>query len=108
MAHSEYGRIVWCGAFHVQLNETKLLHILFFSQRLTAYVAKVFTIANNLIQVRSEPICKAIKYLILNGQQTDGSFKEVQVVSHGEMTVCVLISSTSVLILNENHYISLS
>uniref|UniRef100_A0A3Q4GC77 Anaphylatoxin-like domain-containing protein n=1 Tax=Neolamprologus brichardi TaxID=32507 RepID=A0A3Q4GC77_NEOBR len=44
---------------------------------LTAYVAKVFAMANYLIGVNKNVICDAIKFLILNTQQPDGMFKEV-------------------------------
>ncbi|XP_050959799.1 complement C3-like isoform X4 [Labeo rohita] len=43
---------------------------------LTAYVAKVFSIANNLIVIEANVICSALKWLVLNRQQPDGSFKE--------------------------------
>ncbi|KAF1375364.1 hypothetical protein PFLUV_G00219060 [Perca fluviatilis] len=52
---------------------------------LTAYVAKVFAMANNLVAVQSQHICEAIKFLILSGQQPDGLFREVGKVFHGEM-----------------------
>ncbi|KAJ4928458.1 hypothetical protein JOQ06_016250 [Pogonophryne albipinna] len=52
---------------------------------LTAYVAKVFTMANNLVAVHSPHICEAIKFLIINAQQPDGLFREVGTVIHGEM-----------------------
>ncbi|XP_030590143.1 complement C3-like [Archocentrus centrarchus] len=52
---------------------------------LTAYVAKVFAMANNLIAIQSNVICDAVKYLILKGQQPDGVFKEFTAVIHGEM-----------------------
>ncbi|XP_041640226.1 complement C3-like [Cheilinus undulatus] len=52
---------------------------------LTAYVAKVLGMANNLVAVESYVICDAIKFLILNAQQPDGVFREVGRVSHGEM-----------------------
>ncbi|XP_035993186.1 complement C3 [Fundulus heteroclitus] len=57
---------------------------------LTAYVAKVFALANNLIAVKSDHICGAVKYLILNAQQPDGMFKEVGKVHHREMQGDVL------------------
>ncbi|KAM6938801.1 complement C3-like isoform 2-T2 [Lycodopsis pacificus] len=44
---------------------------------LTAYVAKVFAMANSLVAVPSKDICDAIKYLIVNTQQPDGFFREV-------------------------------
>uniref|UniRef100_A0A7N8XVI9 Complement C3 n=1 Tax=Mastacembelus armatus TaxID=205130 RepID=A0A7N8XVI9_9TELE len=52
---------------------------------LTAYVAKVFAMANTLVAIEAEHICGAVKFLILNAQQPDGMFKEVGTVSHGEM-----------------------
>uniref|UniRef100_UPI0037E81A37 complement C3-like n=1 Tax=Semicossyphus pulcher TaxID=241346 RepID=UPI0037E81A37 len=52
---------------------------------LTAYVAKVFAMANNLVAVQSSVICDAVKFLILNAQQPDGMFREVGKVIHGEM-----------------------
>ncbi|KAF1394912.1 hypothetical protein PFLUV_G00006050 [Perca fluviatilis] len=52
---------------------------------LTAYVAKVFAMANHLMAVQSQHICDAIKSLILKAQQPDGSFKEVGLIIHGEM-----------------------
>uniref|UniRef100_A0A8C9X2S2 Anaphylatoxin-like domain-containing protein n=1 Tax=Sander lucioperca TaxID=283035 RepID=A0A8C9X2S2_SANLU len=44
---------------------------------LTAYVAKVFAMANNLVAVQTQHICEAIKFLILNAQQPDGMFREI-------------------------------
>ncbi|KAJ4921748.1 hypothetical protein JOQ06_016458 [Pogonophryne albipinna] len=55
------------------------------SSWLTAYVAKVFAMANNLVAVQSPHVCEAIKFLILNAQQPDGLFREVGRVIHGEM-----------------------
>ncbi|KAM4584160.1 complement C3-like [Odontesthes bonariensis] len=55
------------------------------SSWLTAYVIKVFSMAYNLVGVKTEHICDAVKYLILNAQQPDGLFKEVGKVYHGEM-----------------------
>ncbi|KAM9856754.1 complement C3-like [Aulostomus maculatus] len=52
---------------------------------LTAYVAKVFAIANNLVAVEKEKICEAIKFLVLQAQQPDGMFKELGRMIHGEM-----------------------
>ncbi|XP_029942166.1 complement C3-like [Salarias fasciatus] len=56
------------------------------SSWLTAYVAKVFTMAHSLVVVQEEVICDTIKYLILNTQQPDGMFREVGTVLHAEMT----------------------
>ncbi|XP_033961667.1 complement C3-like [Pseudochaenichthys georgianus] len=55
------------------------------SSWLTAYVAKVFAMANSLVAVQSPHICEAIKFLILKAQQPDGLFREVGRVIHGEM-----------------------
>lgn len=73
----------------MQTKETKRL---LSSLRLTAYVAKVFSMAYSLVSVQKNHICDAIKYLILNTQQTDGVFVERGRVIHGEMIVCELIS----------------
>uniref|UniRef100_A0A8C1WW69 Complement C3-like n=1 Tax=Cyprinus carpio TaxID=7962 RepID=A0A8C1WW69_CYPCA len=43
---------------------------------LTAYVAKVFAIANNLVTIEENVICSALKWLVLHKQLPDGSFKE--------------------------------
>ncbi|KAF0023436.1 hypothetical protein F2P81_024066 [Scophthalmus maximus] len=45
--------------------------------QLTAYVAKVFTMANNLETLQKDVICGAVKFLILNAQHPDGVFREV-------------------------------
>ncbi|XP_030635548.1 complement C3 [Chanos chanos] len=52
---------------------------------LTAYVAKVFAMASDLISVEDNVICSALKWLILNKQLPDGMFKEDAPVIHGEM-----------------------
>uniref|UniRef100_A0A672LWR8 Complement C3-like n=1 Tax=Sinocyclocheilus grahami TaxID=75366 RepID=A0A672LWR8_SINGR len=52
---------------------------------LTAYVAKVFSMANNLVSIEENVICSALKWLILHKQIQDGSFKEGSAVIHGEM-----------------------
>uniref|UniRef100_A0A671YJ49 Complement C3-like n=1 Tax=Sparus aurata TaxID=8175 RepID=A0A671YJ49_SPAAU len=52
---------------------------------LTAYVAKVFAMANNLVAVQRHVICDAVKFLIIRAQQPDGMFREVGKVYHGEM-----------------------
>ncbi|XP_055014431.1 LOW QUALITY PROTEIN: complement C3-like [Boleophthalmus pectinirostris] len=57
---------------------------------LTAYVVKVFSMANNLIAIENDAICKAVKWLILQTQQPDGMFKELKVVYHREYTGDVL------------------
>ncbi|XP_016107635.1 complement C3-like, partial [Sinocyclocheilus grahami] len=43
---------------------------------LTAYVAKVFAMANNLVSIEENVICSALKWLVLHKQLPDGSFKE--------------------------------
>uniref|UniRef100_A0A3Q2EAS2 Complement C3-like n=1 Tax=Cyprinodon variegatus TaxID=28743 RepID=A0A3Q2EAS2_CYPVA len=60
------------------------------SSWLTAYVAKVFAFAYNLIAVQNSDICGAVKFLILNAQQPDGMFKEIGKVHHREMQGDVL------------------
>ncbi|XP_052459483.1 complement C3 [Carassius gibelio] len=52
---------------------------------LTAYVAKVFAMASNLVNIEGNVICSALKWLILHKQTQDGSFKEDSAVIHGEM-----------------------
>ncbi|KFV63074.1 Complement C3, partial [Dryobates pubescens] len=52
---------------------------------LTAYVAKVFSMASKLIDIEAEVVCGAIKWLILEKQQPDGVFKEDAPVIHSEM-----------------------
>ncbi|KAL7845316.1 hypothetical protein AOLI_G00235080 [Acnodon oligacanthus] len=52
---------------------------------LTAYVAKVFAMANGLIAIQENVLCSALKWLVLNGQMPDGMFKESAPVVHGEM-----------------------
>ncbi|XP_070776593.1 complement C3-like [Enoplosus armatus] len=57
---------------------------------LTAYVAKVFAMANDLVAVESNIICDAVKFLTLSTQQPNGMFREVGRVSHGAMIGDVL------------------
>ncbi|XP_056621736.1 complement C3-like [Triplophysa dalaica] len=52
---------------------------------LTAYVAKIFTMASNLITVEENVLCSALKWLILNKQLPDGSFKEEAPVFSAQM-----------------------
>ncbi|XP_067258557.1 complement C3-like [Chanodichthys erythropterus] len=52
---------------------------------LTAYVAKVFAMASNLITIQDNVLCSALKWLVLHKQLPDGSFKEDKIVIHGEM-----------------------
>ncbi|XP_024115560.1 complement C3 [Oryzias melastigma] len=53
---------------------------------LTAYVVKVFSMANNLVAIKKEHICDAVKFLILKAQQPDGLFTEVGEVYAVSMT----------------------
>ncbi|KAL1281259.1 hypothetical protein QQF64_000062 [Cirrhinus molitorella] len=53
---------------------------------LTAYVAKVFAMASNIINIDQNVVCSALKWLILNKQLPDGVFREDAPVIHGEMT----------------------
>ncbi|XP_050960509.1 complement C3-like [Labeo rohita] len=52
---------------------------------LTAYVAKVFAMASNLISIDEDVICSALKWLVLHKQLPDGSFKEDHPVYDSEM-----------------------
>ncbi|OXB53027.1 hypothetical protein ASZ78_002666 [Callipepla squamata] len=52
---------------------------------LTAYVAKVFAMAINMVDIKPEVICGAIKWLILEKQKPDGIFQEDAPVIHKEM-----------------------
>ncbi|XP_078541458.1 complement C3 [Lissotriton helveticus] len=52
---------------------------------LTAYVVKIFAMADKLISIQKDVICGSVKWLVLNKQKPDGVFKEDQAVIHGEM-----------------------
>ncbi|XP_028257240.1 complement C3-like [Parambassis ranga] len=52
---------------------------------LTAYVVKVFSMARNLVAMRTDVICNAVKFLIFNTQRPDGAFSEIGRVAHNEM-----------------------
>ncbi|KAK6468708.1 complement C3-like isoform X1 [Huso huso] len=52
---------------------------------LTAYVVKVFSMAYSLTSVDENVLCEAVRWLILNKQQPDGTFREDAPVIHGEM-----------------------
>ncbi|XP_056311798.1 complement C3-like isoform X2 [Danio aesculapii] len=52
---------------------------------LTAYVAKIFTMANELTSVNENVICSALKWLVYNKQLADGSFKEDTAVIRNEI-----------------------
>ncbi|KAG7486477.1 complement C3-like [Solea senegalensis] len=53
---------------------------------LTAYVVKVFAMSYNLVEMKKNVICDAVKFLISNAQQPDGMFREVGRVIHREMS----------------------
>uniref|UniRef100_A0A8C7XSP7 Anaphylatoxin-like domain-containing protein n=1 Tax=Oryzias sinensis TaxID=183150 RepID=A0A8C7XSP7_9TELE len=57
------------------------------SSWLTAYVVKVFSMANSLVAIRKNHICDAVRFLILRTQQPDGLFTETGKIIHGEMIV---------------------
>lgn len=91
-----------CIFSHSDYDCVLILHIhLLSSTRLTAYVVKVFALANNLIAVQSEVICNAVRFLIVNTQQPNGMFMEVGSVSHKEILVRALISLTLTLHFND-------
>ncbi|KAM4038068.1 complement C3 [Anomaloglossus baeobatrachus] len=52
---------------------------------LTAYVVKVFAMAQPLVDIESNVLCGAVKWLILDKQKPDGMFKEDAPVVHQEM-----------------------
>ncbi|XP_026216238.1 complement C3-like [Anabas testudineus] len=51
---------------------------------LTAYVAKVFAMAYELVAVDTKVICKAVRFLT-TAQQPDGMFRDIGTIIHGEM-----------------------
>ncbi|KAM8972850.1 venom factor-like isoform 2-T2 [Pelodytes ibericus] len=53
---------------------------------LTAYVAKVFALAQSVTDIDSNVLCGAIKWLILEKQKPDGLFQETAPVIHQEMS----------------------
>ncbi|KAM4676612.1 complement C3 [Discoglossus pictus] len=53
---------------------------------LTAYVAKVFAMAQSFVEIESNVLCGAIKWLILEKQKPDGLFQETAPVIHQEMS----------------------
>ncbi len=55
--------------------------------RLTAYVAKVFAMASDLIIIEENVICSALNWLATKKQLSDGAFKEDAPVYHSEMVV---------------------
>ncbi len=87
--HSDYVRM---GVLHVHITYIFISHSpLLRSLRLTAYVVKVFAMANNLVKVESYHVCDAVKFLIANKQRPNGVFIETGTVSLREMTVRTLI-----------------
>uniref|UniRef100_A0A673LBZ2 NTR domain-containing protein n=1 Tax=Sinocyclocheilus rhinocerous TaxID=307959 RepID=A0A673LBZ2_9TELE len=66
---------------------------------LTAYVAKVFSMATNLVIIEDNVICSALKWLILHKQIQDGSFKEESAVMQGEMVVNADASLTAFVVI---------
>uniref|UniRef100_A0A7N9ASP1 Complement C3-like n=1 Tax=Mastacembelus armatus TaxID=205130 RepID=A0A7N9ASP1_9TELE len=52
---------------------------------LTAYVAKVFAMAENLVGIKHSVICGAVQFLIREAQQSNGMFREVGYVSSRQM-----------------------
>ncbi|KAI7811313.1 complement C3 [Triplophysa rosa] len=61
------------GTFNsIQFN---FIYIALFTM-LTAYVAKVFAMANSFIVVEEDVLCSALRWLVLNKQLPDGSFKD--------------------------------
>ena len=89
--HPDYECISRANEWNYTITASPLLS----SQRLTAYVAKVFAMANSLVAVQRNVICDAVKFLIIKAQQPDGMFREVGKVYHGEMIVRALILLTS-------------
>ncbi|XP_044134686.1 complement C3 [Bufo gargarizans] len=63
---------------------------------LTAYVAKVFAMAQPLVDIESNVLCGAIKWLTLQKQKPDGMFKEDAPVIHQEMVGAIKGSSEDV------------
>lgn len=60
--------------------------------RLTAYVAKVFSMASDIISIEENVICSAIKWLILNSRLPDGRFVEnAPVIYIKSATVCLYV-----------------
>ncbi|XP_074529771.1 complement C3-like [Halichoeres trimaculatus] len=67
------------GSFAVQSSQQS-------SSWLTAYVVKMFSMIHNFLPVQKVVICGAVKFLILNVQRPDGSFREHGGVIQTEMT----------------------
>ncbi|XP_036412950.1 complement C3-like [Colossoma macropomum] len=52
---------------------------------LTAYIVKMFSMAESLVRIDHGVICNAVKWLILNAQMPDGVFRELYSVSSSAM-----------------------
>uniref|UniRef100_A0AAR2JP78 Anaphylatoxin-like domain-containing protein n=1 Tax=Pygocentrus nattereri TaxID=42514 RepID=A0AAR2JP78_PYGNA len=52
---------------------------------LTAYVVRMFSMADSLVSIDHNVICNAVKWLILNAQMPDGVFRELYSVSSSAM-----------------------
>ncbi|XP_028319576.1 complement C3-like isoform X3 [Gouania willdenowi] len=68
------------GSFSMWKNQPKKK-----SSWLTAYVVKVFSMAYNLVKIQPENICDSVKFLILQSQLPDGTFREIGELIHKEM-----------------------
>lgn len=77
-------------------NNTSSYAALLTTARLTAYVAKVFAMSLNLLEVNQDVVCDAIKFLILNTQQPDGLFIEIGSVYDQGMIVSDVIQATMI------------
>ncbi|XP_067258582.1 complement C3-like isoform X2 [Chanodichthys erythropterus] len=66
------------GSYSVWVGETS-------STWLTAYVARIFAMANNFVAIKEDVICSALKWLVLHKHLPDVSFNEDKAVFHGEM-----------------------
>ncbi|XP_072005866.1 A.superbus venom factor 1-like isoform X3 [Engystomops pustulosus] len=62
----------------------------------TAYVVKVFAMAQSLVDIKSNVLCDSIKWLILQKQKSNGMFKEDAPVWHWEIVGGIKGSSEDV------------
>ena len=95
LTHWKTWSFIWCTCVSspfiwrsVNAHSTSLCLHPFSYQRLTSYVAKVFSMAYYLVDIDINIICGAIKWVIMNSQKADGRFMEIGHVHHGEMMVC--------------------
>ncbi|KAG7223749.1 hypothetical protein INR49_026431 [Caranx melampygus] len=72
-------------AYHKRDGSFSALPNLPSSSWLTAYVARVFAMAQNLVTIPKRMICDAVKFVILNAQQPNGMFRDDGSMLHGEM-----------------------